>query len=93
MRISKQIQIRHKLTDEFLLGCLNPDIKKLIGEDRIKTHYMYGTLDSQIDIDGYCKKYKDKIDYKNNFYLGELAHLLQDKIWFTDYCHTENVSV
>ena len=64
---------------KLLLGTIAPDIAKLIGENKVKSHFLN-------DDDNIPDLYKFIIKYKNNFnddfVLGYYIHLYTDYIWF-----------
>ena len=64
---------------KLLLGTIAPDIAKLIGENKVKSHFLN-------DDDNIPDLYKFIIKYKNNFnddfVLGYYIHLYTDYLWF-----------
>ena len=80
------IAIAHEINKELkrdeqklLLGTIAPDIAKLIGENKVKSHFLN-------DDDNIPDLYKFIIKYKNNFnddfVLGYYIHLYTDYLWF-----------
>lgn len=78
----------YKFSERFTLGTLKPDILKLNGGDRDKTHYIKRIIEEQgvknlPDILEFIQKNKENI--KDEEQLGYLCHLIEDRIWFDDY--------
>ena len=63
-----------------LLGSIAPDISKLIGEDKVKSHFLDSTENNIPNIRKFLEKYKDKMD--NAFVMGYFIHLYTDYLWF-----------
>lgn len=64
---------------EVFIGTISPDIAKLIGETKQKSHF----LDQNNDIpnlENFLDKYKKNLD--NDFVLGYYIHLFTDYLWF-----------
>ncbi len=67
---------------DFLLGSIAPDIAKIIGESKNKTHF----IDFKQDIPNirlFLSKYKKFLN--NPFELGYFIHLYTDKLWYEDF--------
>lgn len=65
------------------LGTIAPDISKLIGETKHKSHFLK-SIDSDIpNINAFLNKYQPYL--KDPFVMGYLIHLYTDKIWFDDF--------
>lgn len=65
---------------KLLIGTIAPDISKLIGENKVRSHFL---IDENTDIpqlDKFLDKYKDNLD--DDFVLGYYIHLYTDYIWF-----------
>jgi len=86
--ISNIIKEKYNLSNKFIYGSIFPDLLKELGEERSKTHFT-----AQVE-DKYGIKYlpqievaenelKDKLEYET--YLGYMAHLIEDYIWFDKY--------
>ncbi len=70
--------IKRKSRDLFI-GTIAPDISKLVGETKKKSHF----LDNDNDIprlDWFLVKYKNNLD--DDFVLGYYIHLYTDYLWF-----------
>ena len=64
---------------KLLIGAIAPDISKLIGEDKTKSHFLVD--DTNIpNIEQFLKKYKDKLH--DDFVMGYYIHLYTDYLWF-----------
>jgi len=64
---------------ELFIGTIAPDIAKLIGETKTKSHFLVQD-DNIPDLDKFLDKYKNKLD--NDFVLGYYIHLFTDYLWF-----------
>lgn len=68
---------------QLYLGTIAPDISKLVGETKQKSHFLT-SIDSDIpDINAFLSKYKNNL--KDEFVMGYLIHLYTDKIWFKEF--------
>lgn len=70
-----------------LIGSIAPDIAKLIGENKVKSHFE--DRDNDIpNLNKFLDKYKDNLD--DDFVLGYYIHLYTDYLWFKyfvpDFC-------
>src|SRR5574344_1483098 len=66
------------------IGAIAPDLAKLIGENKVKSHFLdIEKEDSIPNCERFIKKYHQ--DLNKPFELGYLIHLLTDKYWFRDY--------
>ncbi len=86
--ISEQIRKRYGFGNDFLVGAIMPDIRKLNGEDRDKTHFIVerkknGVVSRLPEVDDYV--YKSKDENNKEMRLGYIAHLIQDNIWFSEF--------
>ena len=67
---------------KMLIGSIAPDISKLLGEDKKKSHFL--TEEGDIpNLDEFLKKYKSKLD--DDFVMGYYIHLYTDYLWFKDF--------
>lgn len=64
---------------KLLIGTIAPDISKLIGETKVKSHFQ-DRDDNIPNLDKFLEKYKDNLD--DDFVLGYYIHLLTDYLWF-----------
>lgn len=69
--------------NEYYLGSIAPDIAKLVGETKQKSHFLYNEREDVPNIKMFTNKYKDF--KKNSFDLGYYIHLFTDKIWFDKF--------
>ncbi len=65
-----------------------PDVKKLDGENRDKTHYIVERRKNRVisrlpEVDDYINESKDEQNKELRY--GYIAHLIQDNIWFKDF--------
>lgn len=66
--------------NKILIGSIAPDISKLIGESKFKSHFL-DSLDNDIpNINKFLNKYKDKMN--DDFVMGYFIHLYTDYLWF-----------
>ena len=81
-KVNNYLQMDERLLS---LGSIAPDMSKLIGENKNKSHFL-DSNSSEDDLPNYNKfieKYKDELD--KPFELGYLIHLLTDYYWFKEY--------
>lgn len=64
---------------KLLIGTIAPDISKLIGEPKVKSHFQ-DRNDNIPNLDKFLDKYKEKLN--DDFVLGYYIHLLTDYLWF-----------
>lgn len=93
--ISNVIKNKYNLSNYFLLGILLPDIYKLFPDThRRVTHFIKeviindeikGIIEIERFINEYYKKVKDGSKEEYEIFLGYLAHLQEDIIWFDEY--------
>jgi len=86
--VSEQIRKKYGFSNEFLAGSILPDVKKLAGEGRDKTHFLVEKRKNRVtlslpEVEDYIEK--SKSEGNSEIRLGYLAHLIEDKIWFKDY--------
>lgn len=67
---------------DFYIGSIAPDISKIIGESKERTHFVT-TEESIPNMELFLSKYKKHLN--NSFELGYYIHLLTDKIWFEEF--------
>ena len=65
---------------KFLIGSIAPDISKLIGESKEKSHFLDKNSDDLPNLDLFLKKYKNNLN--DDFVLGYYIHLYTDYLWF-----------
>lgn len=83
LAVAKEIARKLNINDDnLLIGSIAPDISKLLGESKIKSHYL--TYDESIpDIELFLKENKRYLN--NPFELGYFIHLYTDKMWFKGF--------
>lgn len=64
---------------KLLIGTIAPDISKLIGETKVKSHFQ-DRNDNIPNLDKFLDKYKENLN--DDFVLGYYIHLLTDYLWF-----------
>jgi hypothetical protein len=82
--LNKVLKVNEK---EFFLGSIAPDISKLIGETKKKSHFLTTPKMDVPNISEFLNKYKEKLD--NPFLLGYFIHLYTDKIWIDEFISTK----
>lgn len=81
--VAKKINDRLNLDPKQLyLGTIAPDLSKLVGETKLKSHFLDNNSNIP-NIQTFLKKYKTKLN--EPFVLGYFIHLLTDQIWFKDF--------
>ena len=65
---------------DILVGSIAPDIAKLVGETKIKGHFLTDTENDIPDLERFLNKYKNNLD--DDFVLGYYIHLYTDYLWF-----------
>ena len=66
--------------NKLLLGSIAPDISKLIGETRLKSHFLDSNKTDIPNIDKFLEKYQNRIT--DDFVMGYFIHLYTDYLWF-----------
>lgn len=71
----------NKNKKQILLGSIAPDIAKLIGETKVKSHFLDASKNDSIPMmEVFTNKYRNYIN--NDFVLGYYIHLYTDYLWF-----------
>lgn len=65
---------------KLLIGTIAPDISKLVGEPKTKSHFSNDENDNIPIIDRFLNKYKNNLD--DDFVMGYYIHLYTDYLWF-----------
>lgn len=72
-----------------LIGSIAPDISKLLGDNKVKSHFQDSNNDIP-NLNKFVKKYGNRLD--DDFVLGYYIHLYTDYLWFKyfvpDFCET-----
>jgi len=64
----------------FIIGSIAPDIAKMIGDTKEKSHFLPNENDDVPDLYKFLVKYKYNLD--DDFVLGYYVHLYTDYLWF-----------
>ena len=80
MAVAKELNDKLKRDSKsILIGSIAPDIAKLIGENKVRSHFE--DRDDDIpNLNKFLSKYKVKLD--DDFVLGYYIHLYTDYLWF-----------
>lgn len=65
---------------KLLLGTIAPDIAKLVGETKVKSHFVSDEFDDIPHIEEFLNKYRKNLD--DDFVVGYYIHLYTDYLWF-----------
>ncbi len=65
---------------KFLIGSIAPDLSKLIGEDKTRSHFLIQNSDCIPDMNKFLNKYSYFLN--DDFVLGYYIHLFTDYLWF-----------
>ena len=68
-----------KSSTEYFIGALAPDVSKIIGDNKAKSHFHDDNNDYP-NLDRFLANYKDYLS--NDFVLGYYVHLITDYFWF-----------
>lgn len=68
-------------THKLLLGAIAPDIAKLVGDPKAKSHFSSEENDNIPNLDIFLNKYKGYLN--DDFVIGYYIHLYTDYLWFT----------
>lgn len=86
LAVAKNVLENINVTNErhYYLGSIAPDVAKMVGSTRKKSHFIEETSESDTpDVSVFLSKYKG---YLNNPYeLGYYVHLLTDVLWFDEF--------
>lgn len=86
MAVAKRVNEVLKLENEkqFLFGSIAPDIAKMVGSTRKKSHFILENEDTSIpNIERFLNKYQKYL--KNPYELGYYVHLVTDVLWFDEF--------
>lgn len=77
--VAKEINKKlNMLEKELFLGAIAPDISKLIGEKREKSHFL--NQQELPDLNAFLKKYQQ--NFSHPFIMGYYIHLFTDYLWY-----------
>lgn len=80
-KVNEKLQ---KKEEEFLTGCIAPDLAKMVGLNRKDSHFQ--NSNSEYDLDKFLNKYKKYIN--NDYVLGYYVHLYTDYLWYKYFMPT-----
>lgn len=81
MAVASEINKKIKRNiSKLLIGTISPDIAKLVGEKKIKSHFSTVEQDNIPNIENFLNKYKNRLD--DDFVMGYFIHLYTDYLWF-----------
>lgn len=86
--VAKKINNYLQMDERILsLGAIAPDIAKLVGESKNRSHFLdeEDSEDTPPHYYRFIDKYKDELN--KPFELGYLIHLMTDYYWFKDYVY------
>lgn len=73
-------KILKKDTSKLLIGSIAPDISKIVGETKEKSHFLDDVNDDIPNMERFLEKYKNNMN--DDFVLGYYIHLYTDYLWF-----------
>ena len=80
--------------NKLCIGSIAPDISKLVGESKEKSHFLDSIETNIPNLDKFLQKYKDKLD--DDFVMGYYIHLFTDYLWFkyffTEFCNDDCIT-
>lgn len=81
MAVANEINKKIKRdTSKLLIGTIAPDISKLVGDNKIKSHFLNSEVSNIPNIKQFLNKY-EKYLY-DDFVMGYYIHLYTDYLWF-----------
>ena len=81
--VAKEInKTLNKNQSKLLLGSIAPDLSKIVGENKIKSHFL-DKNDNIPNIGKFILKYNDSLS--DDFVLGYYIHLYTDYLWFKNF--------
>lgn len=93
--VAKEInKVLNRKESNLLIGTIAPDISKLLGENKVKSHFL-GSEETNIpDMYKFLSKYKTYLD--DDFVMGYYIHLFTDFLWFkyfiTDFWDEDSIT-
>jgi hypothetical protein len=70
----------NKDRNKLLIGSIAPDLAKIVGDTKERSHFILKQYTNIPEIDLFLKKYKKHLD--DDFVLGYYIHLYTDYLWF-----------
>lgn len=95
--IGNKIKEKYKFGNDFLIGCVLPDIYKVTTMSRMSSHYLFKYEDKENgllflpDLVKFMREKKDKKE--DEITLGYFSHLIEDYIWFRHYTGKFAISI
>lgn len=86
--VANELKKKYKFSDRFIVGELMPDLLKMAGKEKNKTHYLQEVIeDSGVKTLPNVLKYEEENveNIKDEKVLGYMSHLVQDKVWYDKY--------
>lgn len=81
LAIAKRVNsVIKKDQNKLFIGSIAPDISKLIGENKVKSHFLDDEYTNIPNLEKFLNKYKNNLN--DDFVLGYYIHLLTDYLWF-----------
>ena len=81
MAVANEINKKLKRNaNQLLIGSVAPDLSKIVGETRLRSHFLDSEDTNIPNIDKFLTKYR--IELNNDFVLGYFIHLYTDYLWF-----------
>ena len=78
--IAKEVNKKlNRDNSKYLLGAIAPDIAKLVGQTKIRSHFM-DEGHQEPNLDSFLAKYKNNLN--DDFVMGYYIHLIADYYWF-----------
>jgi hypothetical protein len=65
---------------KFLIGSIAPDLSKLVGDNKVKSHFLDNDSTDIPNLDKFLNKYSYFLN--DDFVLGYYVHLFTDYLWF-----------
>ncbi len=79
--VAKEVnKVIKKDYNQLILGSIAPDLSKLVGENKDRSHFLDSSETDIPNIDKFLNKYKTKLG--DTFVLGYFIHLYTDYLWF-----------
>ena len=70
----------NRYPSKLLIGSIAPDLSKLVGEDKSRSHFLIQNSDCIPDMNKFLNKYSRFLN--DDFVLGYYIHLFTDYLWF-----------
>ena len=84
MTIASEInKVLKRDNNKMLIGSIAPDISKLLGETKARSHFLDSKENDVPNIERFLKKYRNNLN--DDFVLGYFIHLYTDYFWFKNY--------